>query len=145
MTWQPYREPFRVTLIRTSVIAVGAGAVIALRRGDLTHWPAWILLALWPTLGGHWLEIFFLNCLRPMLPAARTIQTTARVSIWFAGGVVLWLAMWMTAAAMGLHPARWEAWASIWWIGGIAFIALELVVHLVLQVRGRPSFFNGQA
>ena len=28
------------------------------------------------------------------------------------------------------------------WLGGLAFIGIELVAHLVLQLRGRPSFYN---
>ncbi len=27
---------------------------------------------------------------------------------------------------------------------GMAFIGIELVVHLVLQWRGRPSFYDGR-
>jgi hypothetical protein len=46
--------------------------------------------------------------------------------------------------ALGLRPMRWGAWGSAWWVGGVAFIGIELVVHLALQVRGRPSFYNGR-
>jgi hypothetical protein len=47
----------------------------------------------------------------------------------------------LTAMALtGFRPAQWPAW----WLGGLAFIGLELVVHLVLQLRGQPSFYNGR-
>jgi hypothetical protein len=65
----------------------------------------------------------------------------ARVATWFVGGVVLAIGMAITASTLGgFRPARWPAW----WLGGGAFIALEVLVHLVLQVRGRPSFYNGR-
>jgi hypothetical protein len=49
--------------------------------------------------------------------------------------------MGLTAMALaGFRLAHWPAW---WWLGGIAFIGIELVAHLVLQLRGRPSFYNG--
>lgn len=51
------------------------------------------------------------------------------------------MGMHLTAKALaGFRPARWPAW----WVGGGSFIAIELVVHLVLQLRGRPSFYNGR-
>ena len=43
-------------------------------------------------------------------------------------------------ALAGFRPARWPAW----WLGGLAFIGIELLAHLLLQLRGRPSFYNGR-
>ena len=30
------------------------------------------------------------------------------------------------------------------WIGGFVFIGIELVAHLVLHARGRPSVYTGR-
>jgi hypothetical protein len=99
------------------------------------------LLMLWPTFGGHWVEIWFLNWLRPRLSDARASQVAARVGVWFGGGTGLAMGMAVTAIALaGFRPAHWPGW----WVGGLAFIAVELVVHLVLQLCGRPSFYNGR-
>jgi len=49
----------------------------------------------------------------------------------------------MRLTAMTLAGFRRMHWPP-WWIGGLGFIGLELVVHLVLQLRGRPSFYNGR-
>jgi hypothetical protein len=38
------------------------------------------------------------------------------------------------------HSSRWPAW----WLGGAAFIAIELTVHFISYVRCRPSFWNGK-
>ena len=139
--WQPYREPLRATLLRTGIIALVVGAVMARRWGGLAGWPTASLLMLWPSFGGHWVELWFLNWWRPRLSIARAVQVAARVGAWFVGGAGLAMGMHLTAKALaGFRPARWPAW----WVGGGSFIAIELVVHLVLQLRGRPSFYNGR-
>jgi hypothetical protein len=141
MTWQPYREPLRMTLARTITIALVVGAVLASVSGGLARWPIATLLALWPSFGGHWVELLFLNWLRPRLPGARAVQIAARIGVWFVGGAALAFGMHLTAMATGGFPtARWPAW----WIGGVAFIGIELVVHVALQLRGCPSFYNGR-
>jgi hypothetical protein len=34
-------------------------------------------------------------------------------------------------------------WAALL-IAGVAFIGIEFIPHLFLQLRGRPSFYNGR-
>jgi hypothetical protein len=139
--WQPYREPFRVTILRTSMLAITVGAVLARSWGGLARWPMDTLLVLWPSLGGHFVEVWFLNWLRPRLSNARALQVVARVGVWFVGGTGLAIAMGLSALALaGFRPAHWPAW----WLGGLAFIGIELVAHVVLQLRGRASFYNGR-
>jgi hypothetical protein len=141
--WQPHREPLRTTLLRTFAIAVLLGLVLARfwGSGRLARWPLATLLILWFSFGGHWIELWFLNWLRPRLPIARSGQAVARVAVWFVGGCALALGMDLSAMALAhIRPAQWPAW----WLGGLAFIALELMVHVVLQLRGQPSFYNGR-
>src|SRR5438034_1083648 len=127
--WQPYREPLRTTLLRTGTIAVVIGALLTRSSGGISRWPMATLLALWPAFGGHWIELCFLNYVRPRLTSARAVQLAARVVIWFIGGAALTLGMHITAMALSQAPAaRWPPW----WLGGLAFIAIELFVHLVL-------------
>jgi hypothetical protein len=139
--WQPYREPLRTTIIRTGMIAIVAGAVFARLSGGLSRWPIATALMLWPSFGGHWVEVWFLNWLRPRLSIARGWQATARMAVWFLGGAGLAIGMGLTATALGRLRA---AHGPAWWIGGLAFIGIELVAHLVLQLRGQPSFYNGR-
>jgi hypothetical protein len=139
--WQPFREPLLTTVARNGAIALVAGAVLALRWGGLARWPIAVLLMLWPSFGGHLVELWFLNYLRPRIPAARAVQVGIRVAVWFIAGIGLALAMRLTAMTLaGVRPAHWPAW----WLGGLAFIGIELAVHLVLQLRGRPGFYNGR-
>ena len=140
--WQPYREPLRATLARTITIALIIGALVARWwGGGLRGWPLATLLMLWPSFGGHWIELWFLNSLRPRLSSTRAIQVGARLVVWFVGGIVLALGMAVTAALVGrFQPARWPAW----WLAGLAFIGLELIIQFAIQLRGRPSFYNGR-
>jgi hypothetical protein len=137
--WIPYREPLRTTILRTGIIAIVAGAALSQLWGGLAHWFIATLLVLWPSFGGHWVEVWFLNWVRPHLSPAPAVQVMARAGVWFAGGTILAIGMGLTAMAAGLRP-RWPAW----WLAGLAFIAIELIVHLVLQFRGRASFYNGR-
>jgi hypothetical protein len=153
----PHREPLRQTLSRTLTIALVIGAVLAQwpvggttargTSGFMTRWGFATLLALWPSLGGHWVELFFLNILRPRLPATRPTQTAARIATWFIGGALLTLAMKLTALALfgGNGIATRIPTARLCLIGGLAFIAIELTVHLILRLRHLPSFYDPRA
>jgi hypothetical protein len=150
ITSPPCREPLHQTLARTITIALVIGAVLARwpfgTAGWLTHWGIGTLLALWPSLGGHWVEVFFLNVLRPRLPAARIVQVAARLATWFIGGALLALAMKATAIALSAGAgllARLPA-EQLAWIGGLCFIGIELVAHMALHLRGRGSFYDGR-
>ncbi len=138
--WQPYREPLRVTLIRTVSIALVAGALVALRARALGLWPVFSLLMLWPAFGGHWIDLLFLNGLRPRLPSSRVVQRLTRIAVWFAGGVVLAIGVRLTGRLLLEHPRlAWLTWAT----AGVLFVGVELVAHAGLHLRGRPSFYNG--
>jgi hypothetical protein len=139
--WQPFREPMRVTLIRTVGIALIAGGVLARRWGGLAHWPLATAVMLWPSLGGHFVELWFLNWLRPRLAGTRGVHLATRLAVWFVGGVALVLCMRLTLAALDAQRnAHWPAW----WTAGLALVGIEVVVHGALLLRGRPSAFNGQ-
>ena len=138
----PYREPLLITLRRTIVIAMVLGVVLPrFWGGGLARWPMATLLALWPSFGGHWVEIGFLNWLRPRLPATRAAQIVARLGVWFVGGTALALGMFATATALANYPR--EQW-PVWWMGSAAFIGVELIAHAAIQLRGQPSFYNGR-
>jgi hypothetical protein len=122
-------------------IALIVGAVIAWRRGDLARWPIASALVLWPALGGHFVERWYLAVLRPRLPSSVGIRLVARLATWFVGGIVLGLGMALTNVVLGgLAPIPW----SLWWLAGLAFAAIELVAHLLLRLAGRPSLFDAR-
>ena len=65
--WQPFQEPIRQTLFRTVVIAFVVGGAIAVSSRKWSGWPPATPLVLGPSFGGHWVEVWFLNWLRPHL------------------------------------------------------------------------------
>ena len=134
-------EPLRTTLLRTGGIALIAGALLARSMGGLKRWPILALVVFCFTFGGHWVELWFLNWLRPRIPAARSVQMAARIIVWFVGGLILGLGAQMVTVLAAYRPAQWPTW----WVMGVGFVGLELVVHLLLRLRGRPSFYDGRA
>jgi hypothetical protein len=58
---------------------------------------------------------------------------------WFVAGIGLAVATGLTAMELAAPRA---AHRPAWWLGGLAFIGIELVAHLALQFRGLPSFYN---
>ncbi len=124
------QEPLRVTFLRTGLIAIAAGGVASIWAG-VSRWPAITLLALWPSFGGHWVEVFFLACVRPRIPNSTLGQGAARLAVWFAGGSALVTAMGLTARILAVvRPINWP----VWWIGGLAFVGLEVAIHLALRM-----------
>lgn len=126
--------------MRTGMIAIVGGAVLARFWGGLGRWPMATLLILWFSFGGHWVEIWFLNWLRPRVSDARALQVAARFGVWLVGGTGLAVGMALTAIAFAGFRWHWPGW----WLGGLAFIGVELAAHLVLELRGLPSFYNGR-
>ena len=123
------------------MIACVVGGAIALSFRKWSTWPLATLLVLWPSFGGHWVEVWFLNWLRPRVSSTPGVQAAARVLVWFAGGSLLSLGMRLTASAF----VQWQSpqWLT-WWLGGVAFVGIELLMHLFMQLRGGPSFYNGR-
>jgi hypothetical protein len=115
--------------------------VLAKFTGGMGRWPVTFVLVLWPSFGGHAVDIFFLNWLRPRIPAARGVQIIARLAVWFAGGVMIGQGVAYTAILLGaLRTEQLPAW----WSAGVAMIGVEFIAHFALQLRGVPSFWNGR-
>src|SRR2546423_515949 len=83
--WQLYQEPLRFTMLRTGMIAIVVGAVLARLWGGLARWPMATLLVLWPSFGGHWVEVWFLNWLRPRLSVTAWLEGCG--SRWVCGSL----------------------------------------------------------
>jgi hypothetical protein len=94
---------------------------------------------LWFSLGGHWVEIFFLNWLRPRLTSARWAQVTARLFTWLVGGTLLMVGARITVLSLSRQSLR----LAPWWLGGPILVGIELLVHALPPLRGRPNFYNG--
>jgi hypothetical protein len=139
-SWSRFEEPFRRTLARNVMIAAAVGVVLAFYRRDLTVLLPATALAIWFSLGGHYVEVAFLNGVRARFPAHRLTQTLVRLLVWFCGGALLYACMRATAEALSIAipPSR------PWWFGSILLIGVELVAHAALAIRALPNFYNGR-
>jgi predicted cobalt transporter CbtA len=139
--WQRVSEPLGRTLRRTIGIALVIGAVFAFRTHEVRTLLPMTLVALWPSLGGHYVELAFLNGLRPLLPHHRAVQVGARLLVWLVAGVILYLLMAWSARALSLRGLPWQ-WC---WVGAPAFVVVELLAHVGLALRRLPNFYDGRA
>jgi hypothetical protein len=119
---------------------VVAGTALALRQGALRLLVPLSALALWFSLGGHCIEVAFLNGIRPRISGGRLTQAAARLGLWFVGGAIVYVLMATTARLLPLRPPS----LASWWLGGLFFIGLELLVHATLALRGLPNFYSGR-
>ena len=130
-------EPARQTILRNGMIAICMGAIVSLATRRPYAFPQWVVVALWPSFGGHFVELFFLNQLRPRLPDS--LLGAAHLALWFVAGIAFGFCMQWTATMLGT-PGHFR---PVWWQAGLAFIGIELIAHAALRSRGRPNFFQG--
>jgi len=135
-----WSEPFRRALARNVALAAVVGMGLALQRHDRKLLLPVAALALWFSLGGHYIELAFLNGLRARIPQGRLAQAGGRLLVWFSGGVLLYVGMAATARVLAIEAPR----LRLWWSGGFLLIGVELAVHALLAMRGRPNFYNGR-
>ena len=137
---EPFTEPWSSTALRTGSIALAVGIGVGLYQRHFTVVPVTTLLALWFTLGGHFVEVLFRNQLRHRIGGEAPVQVLTRLVYWFVGGSVLYAGVIATRALLtGQRIVHWP-----WWIGGVFFVGLELVIHLLLLARRQPSFYDGR-
>lgn len=137
---QPFTEPWRTTALRTGSLALAVGVIVGLRQRHFGVVPVVTLLALWFTLGGHFVEVLFRNRLGRYISGPPAIHALCRVGYWFLGGVVLFAGALATRA---LLAARMPIPFS-WWQAGMGFVGVELLVHLGLRARGQPNVYDGR-
>src|SRR5258708_13118390 len=82
-------EALQATLARNVALALILGALLARQWGGLARWPMFSLLMLWPSFGGHWVDVWFLNWLRPRLAGSRPVHLVPRLVVWFVAALVL--------------------------------------------------------
>jgi hypothetical protein len=137
---EPFSEPWRATALRTGSLALAIGIAVGLYERRLAAVPLTTLLALWFTLGGHVAEVWFRNHLRQRIAGQVPVQAVARLLYWFGVGSVLYAGALATRAILtGRGIASWP-----WWTGGVLFVGLELLAHLLLLTRRQPSFYDGR-
>src|SRR5262245_58939558 len=133
-------ESFPRMVVRNVAIATAVSAAVTLPRHDYKSFLPVAALALWPSFGGHYVEMAFDNAVRSRISQGRLIQAAARLLVWFVGGVLLYMCMVVTSRFLPIRALP----PGLWWCGGFVFVGIELVVHTILAMRGRPNFYNGR-
>lgn len=133
-------ESLTTTLTRTVALALVVGGIVAWRYHDFSKLPVAALLALWFTLGGHYVELFFLHRLRPRMLENRAQLMLARLGFWFVCGIALGAGMVLTT---DLSAALRAFTLPSFWMLGLGFVGVELIAHSSLALRRRPNFYNG--
>jgi len=120
-------------LTRNTVLAIPLALLFSLLVRDLL---GAFTLAFSFTFVGHLVEVALLKIPGIEQSGGRLI----RVLGWFAGG--LWcyeLGRWVLV----LYGTDVQSLPPLIY-GGFFFVALEFVVHAVLQAAGKPNFYSGQ-
>ncbi len=88
------------------------------------------------TYVGHWVEVLLLK-----IPGIETGGgKIVRVLGWFAGG--LWCYVLARGALVAYGRDTRQLPDLIW--GGLFFVALQFVLHGLLQASGKPNFYSGE-
>ena len=147
-----YRESLTATVTRTGATAVAVASIAIFTRlhrlpasgGEWFGWFVWVVAVGWISFGGHWAELLYLNGIRPRIANwSDSTLVCVRLVIWLVGGAILFLGAVLSRNLLmsGQVPGHAQlGWALRY--GGPLFVAVELVVHLVLLLTGRPSFWN---
>ena len=104
---QPYRETLGATLRRTLTITlfITTGLTLILpREGSYVRfWAVTYAAVLWIPLGGHYVELVYLNYLRMRWAWFHRHRYPARVLWWLVAGLPLGLGCWWTWLALGVR------------------------------------------
>jgi hypothetical protein len=127
-------------LTRNTLLAVPLALVffLALPRQGALGWDLLdaFTLAFSFTLVGYFVEVLLLKIPGIETPGGRLV----RVLGWFAGGLWCYVVGRWVLLAYGRDT---QALPHLVW-GGILFVALQLVLHAMLQGSGKPNFYSGQ-
>jgi hypothetical protein len=148
----PHRESLTATVTRTFAIAIVLafmGNLIHFRHlpktsGEWHRWLTLVVFVAWFSFGGHWVELAYLNGIRPKIAHWSDISLSfVRLTVWLIGGTILLLGAIMSRDLIlnSEFPGYSNIFPAVLY-GGPVFCAIELVVHVLLFHRGKPSFFN---
>lgn len=116
---------------------------------SLGDWYLWFVLVLavgWISFGGHWVELAYLNVLRPRVARLPDgVLMFVRIGVWLVGGTLLFLGSATTRSVLTAgHLPDADLLQGVLLLGGPVFVGAELVVHSIAFLLGQPSFWNGR-
>jgi hypothetical protein len=143
---EKYPEVFFQTIKRTIITTIIIAAIITwcgiFPSGDKSKlvlfgisWSAVFCIV----FGGHWLELVFINYIKFGLPRNIVLLYLLRIPYWFLSSVPLFFIAGIVANLFSNKPV----YLGRWWMFGFIYIVIELLMHAIMQVRYKKSFYNG--
>ena len=139
-------EPLLQTIIRTIITTTIIAVILLLLRvfpaGDkskLTLFEMIWSMVFCIVFGGHWLELVFINSIKFALPKNIFLWRCLRIVYWFLCAIPLFFLMNLVANLFQ-YPA---GHLGRWWVFGLFYIGIQLVMHALMHTRFKKSFYNG--
>jgi len=89
--------------------------------------------------GGHWLELLFINQIKFALPKNMLLLYSIRIAYWFLCAIPLFFIAELVDNLFSHKTAH----LGHWWTFGFFYIGIELLMHALMQISFKKSFYNG--
>jgi len=139
-------ERFVQTVIRTIVTTTIIAVIVILlhvfpsgERSKLT-----IFAIIWSAVfcivfGGHWLELLFIDQIKFSLPKNILMLYFIRIAYWFLCSIPLFFMADLIIKLFSNNTAH----LGHWWTFGFFYIGIQLLMHAIMHIRFKKSFYNG--
>ena len=88
---------------------------------------------------GHWLELLFVNYIKFALPESILVIYFLRISYWFLCAIPI---VFLVNLICNLFSHKTGQLVN-WWEFGLSYIGIQLLMHLIMHLRFKKSFYNG--
>ncbi|MDB5133238.1 MAG: hypothetical protein JWR02_2987 [Mucilaginibacter sp.] len=139
-------EPFVQTIIRTilttTIIAVILSWLHIFPLGDkskLTLFEMIWSIVFCIVFGGHWLELVFVNQIKFALPKNIVLLYFIRIGYWFLCSIPLFFIANLINDLFSHKTGQ----LGHWWAFGCFYIVIQLLMHAIMHIRFKKSFYNG--
>jgi len=140
------KEPFIKTIIRTIITTTIIAAILYFLHTFPSRGISRLTLfeMIWSVVFcivfvGHWLELVFINRIKFALPQNILLFYFIRIVYWFLCAVPLLL---ISNEIVSLFSHR-TGHLGDWWAFGFFYIGIQLIMHGIMQVSMKKSFYNG--
>jgi len=130
------------TVLTTTIIAVILNWLHVFPSGGeskLTVFEIIWLIIFCIVFGGHWLELLFINHIKFALPKNILVLYLLRIVYWFLCSIPLFIA----AGLINNLFSHKTGYLGHWWTFGFLYIGIQLLMHAIMHIRFKKSFYNG--
>jgi hypothetical protein len=143
-------EKFTESFIRTVIRTIVTTTIIAIilfwshvfptgDKSKLTLFEMIWSIVFCMVFGGHWLELLFINYIKFALPENILLLYFIRIVYWFLCSIPLFF----IADQVDNSFSHKTGHLGLWWTFGVFYIGIELLMHALMQITSKKSFYNG--